>query len=140
LFIFRRGGSLTRRQVPGRDSRDVSNHAPGRRTTWGAGSELQEHGGTYLIGVDTDSSVTAPEFAAILLTNIERRFDFSVVQAARSIVDGDFTAGVHTGRVATAEVGISPFHNLDALVSPAVKADLTQITADIIAGKIKTSP
>jgi hypothetical protein len=38
------------------------------------------------------------------------------------------------------EVGISPFHNLDALVSAKVKADLEQIVADIRAGKIKTRP
>ncbi len=37
-------------------------------------------------------------------------------------------------------VSLALFHNLDALVTPKVKADLEQIKADIIAGKIKTSP
>jgi hypothetical protein len=40
----------------------------------------------------------------------------------------------------TGEVGISPFHGLDALVSDKVKADLERIIADIITGKIQTKP
>ena len=119
---------------------DIILPVAGESVGWGAGAAVQEHGDAYLIGVDTDWAVTAPEFADILLTSIEKRYDVSVVDAARSIVDGDFFGGVHTGTLETGEVGISPFHNLDALVSPAVKADLQQIIADIIAGKIQTTP
>ena len=81
-----------------------------------------------------------PEYSNILLTSIEKRFDVSVVQAARSIVNGNFSSGIHTSTLETGEVGISPFYNLDAQVSAKLQADLEQITTGIIAGKIKTEP
>jgi basic membrane protein A len=119
---------------------DIILPVAGESVGWGAGAEVQEHGNAYLIGVDTDWMATAPEFADILLTSIEKRYDVSVVRAARSIVDGDFSGGIHTGTLETGEVGISPFHNLDALVSPAVKAELEKVKEGIIAGVIRTRP
>ncbi|HET7090119.1 MAG TPA: BMP family ABC transporter substrate-binding protein [Anaerolineae bacterium] len=104
----------------------------------GAAEAAQAHGDAYLIGVDTNYAVSFPEYADIILTSIEKRLDVSVVLAVKAIVDGTFTGGTHVGTLENSGVGISPFHNLDALVSPEVKADLEQIKADIIAGKIKT--
>ena len=119
---------------------DVILPVAGHGVGWGAGAEVQEYGDAWLIGVDTDWTVTFPEFADIILTSIEKRFDVSVVRAAKAIVEKTFTGGIHIGTLETGEVGLSPFHNLDSLVSPQVKADLEQIIADIIAGKIQTSP
>jgi basic membrane protein A len=56
------------------------------------------------------------------------------------MVNGTFTGGTHIGTLETGEVAIAPFYNLDSLISAKVKADLEQIKADIIAGKIKTKP
>ena len=81
-----------------------------------------------------------PEFESIIITSIEKRFDVSVVRAAKAIVEKTFTGGIHMGTLETGEVGLSPFHDLDTLISPQVKADLEQIVADIIAGKIQTKP
>lgn len=119
---------------------DVILPVAGQSVGWGAGAAVQEHGNAWLIGVDNDWTVSSPEFADILLTSIEKRFDASVLQAAQSILEGTFTGGMHRGTLATGEVGISPFHELDELVAARVKADLEQIQADIIAGKIKTRP
>jgi basic membrane protein A len=101
---------------------------------------VQEHGNAWLIGVDNDWTVSSPEFADILLSSIEKRFDASVLQAAQSILEGTFSGGMHRGTLATGEVGIAPFHRQDGLVSAKVKTDLEQIKADIIAGKIETRP
>ena len=62
-----------------------------------------------------------------------------MVRTAKSIEDGTFTGGSHLGTLETGEVGLAPFHELDSLISDEV-ADLEQIKADIIAGKIKTKP
>lgn len=51
-----------------------------------------------------------------------------------------FTSGLHIGTLENGGVGLAPFYNLDGLASAQVKADLEQITQDIIAGKINTSP
>jgi len=119
---------------------DIILPVAGKSVGWGAGAEVQEHGNARIIGVDNDWSVTIPEFSDIILTSIEKRFDVSVVQAAKSIEDGTFSGGIHVGTLETGEVGISPFHQLDALISTSIKADLEQIEVDIIAGKIKTRP
>lgn len=117
---------------------DIILPVAGKNVGWGAGAEVQEHGNAWLIGVDTDWTITWPEFSDILLTSIEKRFDASVVQAAEALAEEQFSGGIHTGGLATGEVGISPFHALEALVSDQVKTDLKQIEADIIAGKIRT--
>ena len=101
---------------------------------------MQAHGNAWLIGVDNDWAVTFPEFADIVLTSIEKRFDVSVVQASKAIVGETFTGGIHIGTLETGEVGLSPFHNLEALISERVKTDLEKIVADIIVGKIQTKP
>jgi basic membrane protein A len=119
---------------------DIVLPVAGESIGWGAGAAVQEHGDALLIGVDADWTETAPEFADILLTSIEKHYDVSVVQAVQSILDGVFIGGLHYGSLETGEVDLSPFHNLDALVSDKVKADLEKIKADIIAGKLKTRP
>ena len=119
---------------------DIVLPVAGESVGWGAGAAVQEHENAWLIGVDTDWTETAPEYVDILLTSIEKRFDVSVVQAARAIVDNQFAGGIHYGTLETGEVGISPFHDLNALVSDRVEADLEQIKADIIAGEIETRP
>jgi basic membrane protein A len=96
--------------------------------------------GVYFIGVDTDWATSAPEYAPILLTSVEKRMDVSVVAAVKAVVDGTFSGGTHVGTLATDEVGLSPFHDLDAVVPPRVKSELEEIKAEIIAGKIKTKP
>ncbi len=106
----------------------------------GVAAAVQARGDAYLIGVDTDYTVTFPEYGDIMLTSIEKRVNVSVVAAVKAIVEGTFTGGTHVGTLENGGVGISPFHNLEALVSRKVKADLEQIIADIIAGKIKTRP
>jgi WD40 repeat protein/basic membrane lipoprotein Med (substrate-binding protein (PBP1-ABC) superfamily)/transcriptional regulator with XRE-family HTH domain len=119
---------------------DIILPVAGQSVGWGALAEVQEFGNAWFIGVDTDWTVTDPKFADIILTSIEKRFDVSVVRAAKSIKDGTFTGGIHVGTLETGEVGLSPFHQLDALISDNVKADLEQIKADIISGKVQTKP
>ena len=46
----------------------------------------------------------------------------------------------HVGTIANGEVGLAPYHRLDALVSDQVRNSLGQIKTDIMTGKIKTKP
>jgi len=106
----------------------------------GTAAVVQERGNAYLIGVDTDWAETFPEYANIMLTSVEKRMDVSVVHTVQAIVEETFTGGTHIGTLETGEVGLAPFYAFDSLISDKVKADLEQIKADIIGGKIKTKP
>ena len=111
-------------------------------TSVGAGAlyVVKTHGNAYIIGVDTDWSMTNPEYTDIILTSITKNYDVSLVQVVEAIEEGTFTGGMHIGTLETGEVGLAPFHQFESLISAKVKADLEQIKADIIAGKIKTKP
>lgn len=106
----------------------------------GTAAAVKERGNAYLIGVDTDWTLTAPEYADIVLTSIEKRVDAGVAFAIEDLVDGSFTGGVHMGTLENGGVSLAPFHSLDVLVTPEIRAELAQIRAGIIAGRIKTKP
>jgi basic membrane protein A len=109
-------------------------------TAQGAGEIALKHGNVYLIGTDTDWHVSSPQFGKILLTSVEKRVGASIFAAAQAVAGGDYKGGAHLGTLANGEVGLAPFYELDRLVSEQIKADLEQIRADIIAGRIKTKP
>lgn len=138
-FINEGDGRLLAEQLMN-DGADVIMPVAGPMVGWGAATAVQEREGVYYVGVDVDWTLLAPEFADFVLTSVEKRYDASAAEAVQAVVDGTFTGGIHVGALENGGVGISPFHNLDSLVSPQVKAELEQITADIIAGKIKTKP
>jgi WD40 repeat protein/transcriptional regulator with XRE-family HTH domain len=119
---------------------DVILPVAGQSVSAGAGAEVQENGGAWIIDVDTDWTVTNSEFKDIILTSIEKRFDISVLQTANAIENGTFIGGIHVGNLETGEVRISSISNLEGLLAPGIQIELEQITADIIAGKIKTAP
>jgi basic membrane protein A len=111
-------------------------------TDVGAGAlfAVKSQNNAYLIGVDNDWTVSEPTYADIVLTSVMKNLDVSVVQVVKSIEDGTFTGGIHIGTLETGEVGLAPFYKFDSLISDKVKADLEQITRDIITGRIKTKP
>ncbi len=119
---------------------DVILPVAGQSVGWGAGAEVQDHGAAWLIGVDTDWVETFPGFSNVLLTSIEKRFDISVEQVSAAVMEGTFAGGVHVGTLATGEVSLAPFHDNERLISDQVRADLEQITRDIVAGRIRTHP
>jgi len=119
-------------------SADIILPVAGSGTGAGALYAVKTHGNAYIIGVDTDWTITDPEYNNIILTSITKNYDVSVVQVAKAIVGHAFTGGIHVGTLETGEVGLAPFHELDSLVSPKIKAELEQIRKDIIAGKIRT--
>jgi basic membrane protein A and related proteins len=106
----------------------------------GTAAAVMERGNAYIIGVDSDWTVSAPEFASIVLTSVLKRLDVTVVQAVEAVHTNTFTGGTQLANLANDGVGIAPFHGLDAMVPANVKAELDQIRADIIAGTIRTLP
>jgi basic membrane protein A len=56
----------------------------------GQGTALvaMERGGVYIIGVDTDWTVSSPEFSSITLTSVVKRMDVAVFEAIGNVLSG----------------------------------------------------
>jgi basic membrane protein A len=106
----------------------------------GTAAIAKERGNVYIIGVDTDWTVSAPEYSDIILTSVLKNMDVAVFNASREVVDGIFSGGLYIGTLANDGVGMASYHELDPLVSDELKLELEQVKADIIAGDIPTLP
>lgn len=102
----------------------------------GAAAAIQERGNAYLIGVDSDWFLTAPEFGAFTLTSVMKKMDATTVAVIESVIDGTFTGGVVVGTLDNQGVDIAPWHDLSNLISAELQAEIDQLRADIIAGTI----
>ena len=95
--------------------------------------------GLMMIGVDTDQFVSAPDFADVWLSSIQKNMDKAVFDSIKGLQDGTLTLGDnYTGTLANGGVGLAPFHTFDSKVPAELKTELDQITKDIAAGKIDT--
>jgi WD40 repeat protein len=119
---------------------DIIFPVAGSVTGFGALQAVAENGESYLIGVDQDYVELFPQFTEFVLTSVIKRFDISVIRAADALVDGNFVGGNHPGTLQSGEVALAPFHAMDEIIPDHIKADLEQLEADIIAGKIHTKP
>jgi basic membrane protein A len=106
----------------------------------GTAAVAKDRSDVYIIGVDTDWTVSAPEYSDIVLTSVLKNMDVAVFNASQEVIDGNFSGGLYIGTLANDGVGLASFHNLDSLVSDELKLELEQVKADIIAGNIQTLP
>ncbi len=104
----------------------------------GSAAAVKERGNAWIIGVDTDWTVSAPEFADVTLTSVMKNMDVAVFDFIKAVKEGTFKGGTYVGTLANNGVGIAPFHQAESVVPAEIKAELEQIKADIIAGKINT--
>ena len=106
----------------------------------GTAAAVQERGGVYIIGVDSDWTQTSPEFTDIILTSVLKKMDVTTMKTIEAAMDGSFAGGVVVGSLENSGVDLAPFHELDSMVSSELKAELETIKEGIIDGSIKTSP
>ncbi len=105
----------------------------------GAFTAAKEAGNVYAIGVDQDQCVTVPDACGVLLTSVVKQIDVAVYDTTKDVVNGAFKGGTnYVGTLQNNGVGIAPFHDNDSKIPDALKAELKQVTADIIAGNVKT--
>ena len=93
---------------------------------------------TMMIGVDTDWYISAPDYKEVYLTSILKNMDVAVYDAIAAVVNGTFKGGTYVGTLKNNGVGIAPFHDFDGKVPASLKAEIEQLKADIIAGKVST--
>jgi len=90
--------------------------------------------GVLCIGVDTDQYLTIPEAQPVILSSAEKLLTPGVFGLIKSVQDGTFKGGNNIG-----DVGLAPYHDLDSKVPASVKAKITQLTADLKSGAVKTN-
>jgi basic membrane protein A and related proteins len=106
----------------------------------GTAAAVREHGNAYIIGVDTDWTISASEYSDVILTSVMKNMDVAVFNAIQQVQAGTFQGGVFLGTLENDGVGLAPFHQFENMVPAKLLSELDQIRADIIAGNIQTSP
>ena len=95
--------------------------------------------GLAVIGVDTDSFVSAPEFADAWLTSVLKNMDVAVFDTIKAAMDGSLILGDdYLGTLANGGVGLADFHNFADRVPQELQDELAAVTQDIVDGKINT--
>jgi basic membrane protein A len=102
----------------------------------GSAAAIQERGGAWLVGVDTDWTVSAPEYADITLTSVLKHLELSVQTASRAVATGSFTGGTRVGNLKNGEIGIAPIRNVDQATIDSLTAEVEGVAKDIVSGKI----
>jgi basic membrane protein A len=74
--------------------------------------------GIWAIGVDVDQFLSKPDTAACTVTSAEKRLSKNVSDAIQRIADGTDQGGILYLDISTDDVGLSPFHDHEALITP----------------------
>jgi basic membrane protein A len=105
--------------------------------TFTAAKQAQSEGqNVYAIGVDTDQYLTAAGFESVILTSIQKVIDKAVADAIKLAADGEAGGTNYVGTLANEGVTISPFHDLDSLVSQEIKDGIEALRGKIIDGSV----
>lgn len=102
----------------------------------GTAAAVKERGNAWIVGVDTDWTVSSPDFADVILTSVQKMIDVAVYEAAKEVAEGTYKGGIYLGTLENGGVGIPE----TTVMSDELKAEVEAIKAAIIAGEIKTTP
>ena len=98
----------------------------------GSAAYCQETGACRIIGVDTDFTISAPEYTDVILTSVLKNMDVAVFDAIQAAVEGTFSGGVYSGTLENNGVGLAPV----AGASAELNSTLEQLRNDIISGAL----
>ena len=73
----------------------------------GTAEAVKDRGNAWIVGVDTDWTVSAPDYKDIILTSVLKNMDVAVYDAIKSVVDGTFKGGVYVGTLENGGVGLA---------------------------------
>ena len=91
------------------------------------------------IGVDVDQALAIPTAAECIVTSAEKKLKEYTDLVVRSIADGTFKAGNQLYNAASepAGIGISPFHDNAALITPEIQAQVDEAFEAMKAGTLE---
>jgi basic membrane protein A len=99
----------------------------------GTAAAVQERGSGWIIGVDNDWTLTAPDYKDIVLTSVMKLMNASVYDATKQVIDGTFVGGFYSGTLVNNGVGLG---TTASVVSADLLAEIDTIKADIISGEL----
>jgi basic membrane protein A len=102
----------------------------------GSAAAAQERGDVWIIGVDADWTLTAPEYADVILTSVLKKVDVGVYNNIAAVIDGTWVSGNVVYTLEDGAVGLAGMENFSA----ELQAELAELIDGIIAGDIQTSP
>jgi len=90
------------------------------------------------IGVDVDQALSIPTVAKCIVTSAEKKLKDTVEAVVMSVADGTFKAGTVSYNAASdpPAVGLSPYHDNAALITPEIQALLDKAFEDMKAGTL----
>ncbi|MGC9398999.1 MAG: BMP family lipoprotein [Anaerolineae bacterium] len=105
----------------------------------GSAQAVQEHGDAWIVGVDQDWTVSAPEYKDVILTSVMKNIDVAVYDTIKKIIDPDFESfngETYVGTLENNGVGLAPVKK-EAL-SEGITQELDDVKQKIISGELKT--
>jgi basic membrane protein A and related proteins len=99
----------------------------------GSAAVAQEVGDVWIIGVDADWFVTAPEYEDVILTSVLKGLDVAVYTAIESVVNGTFESGPKLYTIQEDGVGLG---DIATGVDSALQAEVDNILAGLQDGSI----
>lgn len=98
----------------------------------GTAAAVQERGNAWIVGVDTDWTVSAADYADVVLTSVLKNMDLAVYTQIEAVVNGTYAGGNYFGTLANGGVGLAGDWS-------AMQAEVDAIYAGIGDGSIQTS-
>ncbi len=102
----------------------------------GSAAVCKETGKCWIVGVDTDWYVSAPEYQSIVLTSVQKKIDVAVLSTIKDAIDGKFTGGTVTYTIKDGGVDMAPFHDFDSQVPADLKSEIATAKAALIDGSL----
>jgi len=93
----------------------------------------------YGIGVDVDQVETLPNLSGCIVTSAEKKLKDTVQAVTESVASGEFQAGTVSYNAASdpPAIGLSPYHELESLITPEIQAKLDEAMAAMASGELK---
>ncbi len=105
----------------------------------GSAQAVRERGTGWIIGVDTDWTISAPEYSDIIFTSVMKNMDVAVFDSIETAMADDFTGfggETYVGTLENDGVGLASLP--DGVLPDGFAAELEQVRQAIIAGTIDT--
>jgi basic membrane protein A and related proteins len=93
--------------------------------------------GKWAIAVDTDQSISLPQYAKAILTSAQKAIDVSVLDVIKKNQGGDLGGEDYSGTLANKGVLLSPFHDFDATIPAELKTEIDALSKAIADGSVK---
>ncbi len=103
----------------------------------GSAALCQETEACLMIGVDADQFFSAPEFADVWLTSIQKNMDIAVFNTIQNVLVLDSLGNPFVGTLANGGVGLAPEH--DVPYPEGLADELAQLQQDIIDGVVSVT-